>query len=135
MGDHNLSRKYDAKRSAFKAYTMALMSALVSDMTEFGKVASHIVFKIASANSPVREDEVERLLHDLKKHLTAESPDAKRTIKFLVWPFELAVQLFPFRKHPHRFLAAARELASVKNIARYLAPVKATGSLTTQRSG
>jgi tetratricopeptide (TPR) repeat protein len=135
VGDHNLSRKYDAKLSAFKAYTIALMSALAGDMTEFGKVASHIVFKIASANSTVREDEVEHLLHDLKKHLTAESPDAKRIIKFLVWPFELAVQLFPFRKHPHRFLAAARELASVKNIAHYLAPVKATGSLTTQRSG
>jgi tetratricopeptide (TPR) repeat protein len=121
VGDDHLSGTYDEKLNAFKAYTMAMMSAVQLDMAAFGKVASHILFKIASADSPVREDEVTRLLRDLKKHLAAEAPDAKRVSSFLVWPFDLAAQLFPFRKQPRRFLAAVQRLASAKSISRYLA--------------
>jgi len=132
VGDHGLSRTYLEKLNAFKAYTMAMLSAVEGGMAGLGKVAPHILFKIASADSPLRDDEIARLVHDLKKHLSTEAPNTKHVAKFLLWPFDLALRLFPFRKQPRRFLAAVQTLAGPKNITRYLAHVSANGSTATK---
>lgn len=128
LGDHDLSRTYDEKLNAYKAYTMAMMSTLEGHMAGFGEVASHILLRIASPDSPVKEDEVVRLRDDLKKYLAAKAPNANGAVRLLLWPFGLAAQLFPFRKQPHRFAAAVQRLASSKSISRYLARVSGNGS-------
>lgn len=120
VGDHDLSRKYDEKLNAFTAYTMAVMSAVEGGLDGFGEVMSHIMLKIASADSPVKEDELPRLLNDLRKKVAAEAPNAKTAVRFLLLPFDLAAQLFPFRKQPHRFMEAAQRLASSESIKLHL---------------
>jgi hypothetical protein len=83
-------------------------------------VASHIFFKIAWSDSPVKEEQVAPLLRDLENYLAAEAPTAERVVRFLLWPFYWAKQLVPFRTQPRRFLAAVQSLADSKSIDRYL---------------
>jgi hypothetical protein len=123
VGDHDLSGTYDKKLNAYKIYTMAIVSAIEADIANWGQVASHILFKIASADSPVRANEVDRLLFDLQEFLAAQAPIAERAMRYLLWPFHLAAQLFPLRKQPRRFLEAVKKLVSPNRIDRYLGHV------------
>jgi tetratricopeptide (TPR) repeat protein len=134
IGDHDVMGTYEEKLNAFRAYTMAMMSSVEGKLPSFGEVASRIVLKIVSANSPVSEDQVGRLLRDLKKCLTAEAPKARRILRLLLWPFAVAVRLSPLRGQPHRLLAAVQRVASAKSMNRYLAGVSANGSLAKRRS-
>jgi hypothetical protein len=121
VGDNSLSKTYKGKRSAFNAYAMAMMGALEgleADNTSFATVASHIVSQIALASSPIRENEMGRLVSDLKAQLLRQAPNADPVIRWLLWPFDIARQLLPLR--PRQLEAAVQRLASSTNISKYL---------------
>ena len=123
VGDSSLSGTYKGKCNAFKAYAMAMMAALEgleADNTSFATVASHIVSKIASASSPIREHEIELLVNDLKAQLVQQAPNADAVIGCLLWPFDIARQLLPLRDRPRQFEAAVQQLASPANVTKYL---------------
>jgi len=133
VGDHDLSRTYDRKLNAFKAYAMAMMSSIEAELSGFAEVIWHIVLKIALPNSPIRSTEFPRLLDELTKHLAANSSNANKATKFVLWPFEWAAQLFPFRKQPHRLLEAVYKLVDQKNIMTRFEEIYGDGP--TPRSG
>ena len=119
LGDKDLNGNYRSKLNAFKAYAMAMISTADADFADLGEIGSHIVLRIA-IDSSVKEEELARLINDLRSHLPAELTNAKEASKLLLWPFHLAKQITPFRKDPQRLLAALQSLTHSKSIDRYL---------------
>lgn len=121
VGDHDLAEaKYEEKLNAFKAYVVALMNSIEADPGEMGAVASHIIFKLAAADSPLTEASIKSLVSDLREYIMARAPNADQIVRLLLWPFRMAEQLFPLRKQPRRFLARAESIGSAKGIEGYL---------------
>jgi tetratricopeptide (TPR) repeat protein len=120
IGDHDLSGAYDKKFNAFKAYTMAMMISLEFNLAGSGEIASHVLFKIAGPDSPLKDDEATRLLDDLHEYLAPKASNGQKAIKLLLWPFAFAAQLFPFRKQPRRLLAAVGRILRPERLRRYL---------------
>ena len=120
VGDKDLNGNYRSKLNAFKAYAMGMISTAEADFAGLEEVVSHIVLRIA-IDSPVKEEELERLINDLTSHLPAELTNATEASRLLLWPFHLAKQIAPFREQPQRLLTVLQSLTRPKSIDRYLA--------------
>ena len=120
MGDHELSGGYDKKLNALKFYVMATMSLAQARTDGLGRIASHILSKLISPDLSLSQEELRRLLADLRRFLGDEVSNTEKVIRFMLWPIDLAAQLVPYRKRPRRFLSEVKKLVSPRSIARCL---------------
>ena len=113
--------------NALKAYVMAMIGTIESEPDALAELASRIIFKLASADSPISAERLQSLVVDLRSALAKEASDTSAdATRFLFWPFDLAARLVRYRDQPEKLHGAVTRFASSQSVRRYLS----TGRLT-----
>jgi hypothetical protein len=113
VGDHELRHGYARKLKGCKAYVMAIVSAVSESIDAAANVSTKIFNRLGAIDSAVSPEELEALSVDLRTFLTKDmSVTESRTLRFLMWPFELALKLAPLRDRPDDYLHSMGELTS-----------------------